>query len=131
MLHTTFSREVVALFEAPGVTDRRSASRYPLVLSLQYKVIREGRVERRGSGSTVNVSSHGVLFDADDRLPALSPIELALHWPVLLQGSCGLKLVMRGRIIRADSRAIAMIADFREFRTTRLPTQSRPLKASD
>lgn len=43
-----------------------------------------------------------------------------MQWPFLLQGVCGLKLVMRGRIVRSggNGRATAVRADFREFRTT-------------
>ena len=99
-------------------------------LRFQYKLIRDGRVERLLSGTTVNISSRGVLFDADDRLPTRSAIELALHWPVLLQGSCGLKLVMRGRVVRANNKAIAMIAEFREFRTTGRPALEEPTKVA-
>ena len=130
MSPTSISPDVVGLFETPGGTDRRSDRRYPIVLRLQYKLIRDGRVERLGSGTTVNISSRGVLFDANDRLPTRSAIELALHWPVLLQGSCGLKLVMRGRVVRANNKAIAMFEEFREFRTTGRPALEEPTKVA-
>jgi hypothetical protein len=121
MSPTSISPSVVAPLETPGGTDRRSDCRYPIVLRLQYKLIRNGRVERLGSGTTINISSHGVLFDADDRLPTRSAIELAIEWPMLLQGSCGLKLIMRGRVVRASHKAVAIFADFREFRTAGRP----------
>jgi c-di-GMP-binding flagellar brake protein YcgR len=117
MSPTSASPDLAAPLESVGRTDRRSAYRYPIVLRLQYKLTRNGRVERFGSGTTRNISSRGVLFDADDQLPARSVIELALHWPVLLQGSCGLKLVMRGRVVRVNEKAVAMVAEFHEFRT--------------
>jgi len=49
---------------------------------------------------SLNISSTGVLFEADELLPASGPIELALSWPFLLDGACPLKLVMRGKVIR-------------------------------
>ena len=97
--------------------DQRSNGRYPIALELQYKLLNKGRVQSLGSGKTLNISSGGVLFEADHLLPASGPIELALNWPFLLEGVCGLKLVMRGRIVRCNARAIAVKAEFHEFRT--------------
>jgi len=98
-------------------SDRRSKRRYPIALEVQYKLMKHRRVERLGSGRTLNISSGGLLFEADDLLPTNGPIELALNWPFLLHGSCGLKLVIRGRIVRTSDKAIAIRAEFHEFRT--------------
>lgn len=100
-----------------SASDRRTKRRYPIHLEVQYKVLKHRRVERLGSGRTLNISSGGVLFEADDLLPTSGPIELALNWPFLLHGSCNLKLVMRGRIVRTSEKAIAIRAEFHEFRT--------------
>ena len=51
------------------------------------------------------------------RLPATGSIELAMHWPYLLDGVVTLKLVMSGRIVRSDANAIAVKAEHHEFRT--------------
>jgi hypothetical protein len=104
-------------FPAASSAERRSNRRYPITLRLQYKILRKGRVERLGFGRTVNISTGGVLFEANELVPTTCQIELALHWPFLLQGSCGLKLVMRGRVVRSDDKAIGMEAEFHEFRT--------------
>jgi hypothetical protein len=100
-----------------SASDRRSKRRYPIHLEVQYKLLKHRRVERLGAGRTLNISSGGVLFEADGLLPGSGPIELALNWPFLLHGSCNLKLVMRGRIVRSNERAIAIRAEFHEFRT--------------
>ncbi len=97
--------------------DRRSKRRYPIALEVQYKLMKHRRVERLGSGRTLNISSGGVLFESDGSLPTSGPIELALNWPFLLHGSCGLKLVIRGRIVRTADNATAIRAEFHEFRT--------------
>jgi len=86
-------------------------------LELQYKVLNRGRVERHGVGTTVNISSGGVLFEADQHLPENSSIELAMNWPFLLDGVVTLKLVMSGRIVRTEANAIAVQAERHEFRT--------------
>jgi hypothetical protein len=100
-------------------TDRRTDQRYPIALQLQYKLMRKGRAYRVGFGQTLNISSHGVLFEIDGVVPTSGRMELALNWPFLLQGSCGLQLVMRGRVVRTDGKTIALKAEFHEFRTAR------------
>jgi hypothetical protein len=93
--------------QAPDGTDRRLYRRYPIVLEVQYRAIR-GRAERFGSGTTLDVSSRGVLFRADDSLPAGSFVELTLKWPFLSKGVYPLTLVMRGRVVRSDEKGIAV-----------------------
>lgn len=104
-------RSVVA-----DVRDRRSDRRYPITLPLQYKLVRNGK-SLLGFGRTLNISTHGVLFELDDAVPAGGQIELALNWPLMLQGSCCLRLVMRGSILRTDEKTIALQAKSHEFRT--------------
>ena len=100
--------------------DQRARNRYPITLELQYKLLDKGRVERVGVGRTVNISSNGVLFETDRSLPTGGSVELAMKWPFLLRGVCGLKLVIRGRIVRcpANTKVTAVRAESHEFRTT-------------
>jgi hypothetical protein len=118
-MHSTSAtpRAVASAETSPG--DQRVNGRYPITLQLQYKLLNKGRVEQLGVGRTLNISSGGVLFEADGLLPPTGPIELALSWPFLLEGICNLKLVMRGRIVRCDtgSRAIAVKTEYHEFHT--------------
>jgi hypothetical protein len=107
-------------------TDRRADQRYPIALQLQYRLMRKGRVQRRGFGRTLNISSHGVLFEIDGVVPTSGQMELALNWPFLLQGSCGLQLVMRGRILRTHKTTLALKAEFHEFRTVRRGLFEKP-----
>ena len=123
---TTLSTTLGSLQETAGRsarpeerTDQRARDRYPISLDLHYKVLRGGRVEQAGTGRTLNISSGGVFFETDDRLPKRGLVEVAMQWPYLLEGVCGLKLVMRGHIVRSggDCRETAVRAEFREFRT--------------
>jgi hypothetical protein len=105
--------------------DLRVHGRYPIALELQYKVLSKGRVERQGFGTTVNISSGGVLFEADKQLPDSGIIELAMNWPFLLDGVVTLKLVMSGRIVRTEAKAIAIKAEHHEFRTAGTRAKTR------
>jgi PAS domain S-box-containing protein len=116
------ARELQWLATVPSETrqgDQRVNGRYPITLELQYKLLNKDRVERLGIGRTLNISSGGVLFEAETPLRATGPIELAMNWPILLAGICNLKLVMRGQIVRSDTngKVIAVKAKYHEFHT--------------
>ena len=87
--------------------DRRSDKRYPIRLDVEYKLCNRGRVEHFGVGRTVDVSSGGVLFETFGDVPVGRPIDLAIKWPFLLDEKCGLKLQLRGYVIRRDHKRIA------------------------
>lgn len=97
--------------------ERRSQTRYPIRLEVEYTLLSRGRVERYGFGRTLNVSSNGILFYAGDALPIGRSIKLAMKWPFLLEGVCALKLHMRGIIIRSDAKNAGVRIDHHEFRT--------------
>ena len=97
--------------------DRRLRNRYPVRLEVEYMMLSRGRVVRRGNGATVNISSHGILFQADDALPTGRSIRLAIKWPFLLEGGCGLKLHILGTIVRSHAQRTAIQIDRHEFRT--------------
>jgi hypothetical protein len=97
--------------------DQRLNRRYPIALEIEYKLLRKGRVERLGLGRTLNVSSGGVLFEANEALPSGSSIELLVQWPFLLEGVCPLKLVIQGSVVRSDSKSVAVQTRHHEFRT--------------
>jgi len=94
--------------------EQRSTRRYPIRLDVEFKLPQE---KRAGSGTTLNVSSGGILFQTDETLPAFGSIEISIKWPFALDGGCALKLVMRGRIVRQDRTGIAVKVRQHEFRT--------------
>jgi hypothetical protein len=110
--------------QAPDGADRRLHRRYPIVLELQYRATR-GRAERLGSGTTLDVSSCGVLFRAADSLAVGSYVELALNWPFLLDGLHPLTLVMRGRVVRSDGKGVAVRTRDHELRLAGAPSRVR------
>src|SRR6266850_8241539 len=92
-----------------GISDeRRKSSRMPISQELRYSVQgQRKKVEQVGSGSTLNMSSRGVLFTTESVLPEGKRIELAVNWPVHLDG-VPLKLVVWGRLVRAEVAQAAM-----------------------
>jgi len=102
--------------------DRRDNRRFPIELELRYKVVAR-RVQLNGAGRTRNMSSGGVLFDGDQSLPAGCFVELSIHWPVLLQATCPLTLLIVGRVVRCDDHTVAV-------KTTRYEFITRPVRPS-
>jgi len=97
--------------------DRRDDRRYPIEMDLRYKVIARGRTPVHGTGRTTNISSGGVLFDGDQSLPAGSFVELSINWPVLLQNTCPLNLLIMGRVVRCENGRVAVKTNRYEFLT--------------
>jgi hypothetical protein len=97
--------------------ERRLHKRFPIALNADYRILRRGRVDGLGSARTVNIASRGVLLEADISLTAGCPIELFINWPLRLQGVCALRLFVSGRVLRSDSRGVAIEAKHHEFRT--------------
>ena len=103
--------------------DRRSDRRYDIALDLRWKVIRRRRVLDAGTGTTLDLSSGGILFETDRQLPTGLNVELAISWPVLLHNVAPLQLVVTGRIVRASGRRTAVRMMQHEFRTAKQPTE--------
>ena len=94
--------------------DRRTTDRFPIENALRYK-LPDG--EQAGTGQTLNMSSGGILFTADSRLPLGKQIEVSVDWPAQLNARCGLKLVASGRVVRSSPNAAAVRIEKYDFRT--------------
>ena|ERR1019366_4191080 len=100
--------------------DRRCDRRYPILLSLRWKLIRRKRVLDEGTGSTVDLSSGGIQFESNRPLPEGLNVELAISWPVLLHNHAPMLLVVQGRIVRSRDGRTAVRMSQHEFRTAGL-----------
>ena len=105
--------------------DRREDRRYGIHLDVKWKLIRRRRVLDTGSGTTLDLSSGGLLFDPGRHLPEGLNVELSITWPVLLHNVAPLQLVVSGRIVRASGRSIAVRTVQHEFRTVAVPSDIR------
>src|SRR6266481_9117728 len=81
--------------------DRRTDRRYDITLELRWKLIRRRRVLDTGTGTTADLSSGGLQFDAGRHLPEGLNVEVSINWPVLLHNVAPLQLIVIGRIVRA------------------------------
>lgn len=99
-----------------GAADRRRTSRFPVCEELHYRVThKSSRVS--GTGKTLNIGSSGVLFTTEERLSLGQMVELSVNWPARLGGTCPLKFVAVGRVVRAEATMAAVRIERYEFRT--------------
>ena len=97
--------------------ERRSHRRYPISLTVDYRLLYRGRVDTLGSARTINMATGGVLIQPNESLVTGRHIELFINWPMMLEEICPLKLVMWGRITRSDIHGVAIQTRQYEFRT--------------
>ena len=118
--------------DQPGSADQRNHKRFPISLDIQYRQLNRGRVAHHGTGRTINISSGGVLFDAESPLLPGANVEIVVNWPFLLEGVCPLKLVMRGRVVRSEGVSAAVQMRQHEFRVAgsrAASAQAAPLRS--
>ena len=97
--------------------DRRGDRRYRIPLDLRWKLIHRRKVREEGVGRTIDLSSGGILFDANRHLPPGMSVEVSVSWPVLLHGAAAMQLVVLGRIVRSNESQVAIRGTKHEFRT--------------
>jgi hypothetical protein len=99
-------------FDGP---DRRRWIRFPVKLDVHYAV--KGRRAIRGTGETVNISSHGLLITSAHDLSPGTSIGVVIEWPVSLANTRSLRLHIGGKIIRSDCGLVAVQFRGYEMRT--------------
>ena len=100
-----------------GQRERRTKRRFEIDRELRYKMLYGQRIAETGSGKTLNISSGGVWFTSENMLTVGMPIELSMSWPVLLNDSCPMKLMIYGCVIRSNEKGAAVVIERYEFRT--------------
>jgi hypothetical protein len=104
--------------EAPSSgKERRSSGRFPIERDVRFRVLNKKNQDQAGAGSTVNMSSSGILFTTDQVLLPGRTVEVAVSWPAQLNNAIPLKLVARGRIVRFEPGRAAISIQHYEFRT--------------
>ena len=64
-----------------------------------------------------------------DAVSAGSFVELSVSWPVMLEGSTPMRLIVFGRVVRSAGRLAACTVDKNEFRTqARVPRDVIPIR---
>ncbi len=100
-----------------GANDRRASDRFPLALDVRFKMLSKRMGDETGSGTTINMSSGGVLFQSEKPLIPGKRVEMAISWPAQLDNRCALKLMARGKVVRYEGGCAAVEIQQYEFRT--------------
>jgi c-di-GMP-binding flagellar brake protein YcgR len=100
-----------------GERERRSKRRFQIEQDVRYKMLYGQRIAETGTGKTLNISSGGVWFTTENMLTLGMPIELSMTWPVLLNDSCPMKLMIYGCVVRSNDKGAAVAIERYEFRT--------------
>ncbi len=97
--------------------ERRNKRRFHIEQDVRYKMLYGQRIAETGTGKTRNISSGGVWFTTETALTPGMPVELSMTWPVLLNDSCPMKLMIYGCVIRSSDGGAAVAIERYEFRT--------------
>ena len=100
-----------------GGRERRMKRRSPVEQEVRYKMLYGQRIAENGIGKTANMSSSGVWFNTTSQLAAGMPIEISMNWPVLLNDTCAMKLMIYGCVVRSSEKGAAVSIERYEFRT--------------
>jgi len=100
-----------------GERERRTKRRFHIEQEVRYKLLYGQRIAETGRGTTVNISSGGLWFTTDAILTTGIPVEISMNWPVLLNDSCPMKLMIYGCVLRSNERGAAVAIERYEFRT--------------
>jgi hypothetical protein len=84
---------------------------------LRYKLLEDNTIVASGVGETVDMSSSGVAFAIDLPLKPGAFLELSISWPVLLDQTCPMRLIVFGRVQRSSQTKTICTVDKYEFRT--------------
>ena len=103
----------------PGAAgDRRTSARLPIDEDVRYKILGKGKsVTEVGIGKVLNMSSSGVLFSTASALREGERVELTVSWPACLNDGTRLKLVILGRVMRAEEAYAAIAIEKYKFKT--------------
>jgi len=97
--------------------ERRIKRRFHIDQEVRYKMLYGQRIAETGVGRTMNISSVGGWFSTENMLTSGMPVELSMNWPVLLNDSCPMKLMIYGCVVRSNERGAAVAIERYEFRT--------------
>ena len=117
-------------FNGAGQPERRTKRRFQIDQEVKYKMLYGQRIAEKGTGRTLSISSGGVWFTTENMLTSGMPVELSLSWPVLLNDSCPMKLMIYGCVVRSNERGAAVAIERYEFRTSGTRTFQQPPMAA-
>jgi len=119
----------------PGPKDttleRRSSVRFPLTLDVRYSVLHRNGPTETGAGQLIDVSSSGLRFSAQAPLETGLKLDVAINWPVLLDGRTQLQLTVSGVVVRSSGTEVSMRIQKHDFRTRSIQLKTASPKESN
>ena len=91
--------------------------KFPLHQDVSYKARRRSGIPEVATGTTIYMSSHEIRFTTERTVPFGKKLEVTVNWPVMLDRTCHMKLVISGHVTRNDANAAAVRIEHYEFRT--------------
>jgi hypothetical protein len=98
--------------------ERRRAPRYPMAANVNYRLLRPQRLNQECSGKTVNISNHGLLFDAQAEIAAGEAIGMSIEWPAPHAARREIHLSVTGRTVWTHERQTAVVFEQTTFAGT-------------
>ena len=114
MGQTSLNREVAG---ESSLDERRSRPRYPFSQELVFRQSGQRNGSLPTPGKTLNMSSRGILFETDSSMVLGEVLRMAIEWPIKLENSCPLNLVVTGEVTRCDQGQAAVRILRYEWRT--------------
>jgi hypothetical protein len=84
---------------------------------MRYKLLRDEAIVEFGRGETIDIGSGGVAFTMEREITPQTYVELSISWPVLLDDTCAMRLIVFGRVLRSEGGRSCCTIDKYEFRT--------------
>src|SRR6266852_3994175 len=121
-----FDNQDDRVFTGSTERERRTKRRFQIDQEVKYKMLYGQRIAETGVGRTMNISSGGVWFSTETMLTSGMPVELSMSWPVLLNDSCPMKLMIYGCVVRSNEKGAAVAIERYEVRTSGARTFQQP-----
>jgi hypothetical protein len=97
--------------------EQRSKRRFLIEQDVRYERLKGAEVLDAGMGKTLDISSNSLRFTTGLALQPGDKVKVAVNWPVLLDATCRLKMVIYGRVVRSDGNSATVRIRQHELRT--------------
>ena len=97
--------------------EQRSKRRFLIEQDVHYERLKGTEVLDAGMGKTLDISSNAVRFTTGLALSPGDKVKVAVNWPVLLDATCRLKMVIYGLVVRSDGNSATVRIRQHELRT--------------
>jgi hypothetical protein len=106
------------------IIERRTHPRYDLRLPLRYRISQKGTAPFTGTGSTHDLSVHGISFRCRKPLPVGAHIELLVDWPAKYGDLYPIELQVTGFVLRSASGKAAVRMTSHRYRVSEIPIET-------